>query len=257
MPLWGGKYLIKSEKNVRSFMITVILNSYKRAEYLPEQIKAIDNQSIKAKEIMVWSNKPEDQPQYNLDDLGVKAVYANHNFKFHGRFAFGLLAQTEYVAFFDDDTIPGPEWFKSCINEIEKEDLILGTTGVRYEGDAYDPHTKFGWNGVNNSKLEYVDLVGHAWFMKRSTLKYLWEEYPLSWENGEDIQLSGFAYKFGGIKTAVPPHLANNKESWGSTKGMILGNDKNASHWKSNHTPLRNKISSELIKGGYKKVIDR
>lgn len=240
-----------------SLMITVILNAYKRAEYLPKQIHAIKNQTIVPEEIMVWSNKPEEGAQYNLDDLGVKAVYANHNFKFHGRFAFGLLAQTEYVAFFDDDTIPGPKWFESCIKEIEKEELILGTTGVRYEGDAYDPHTKFGWNGVNNTNLEYVDLVGHAWFMKRSTLKYLWEEYPISWENGEDIQLSGFAYKYGNIKTAVPPHTPDNMEAWGSVEGMTLGNDKNASHWKKNHSPLRNKISSELMNNGYKKVISR
>jgi len=40
-------------------------------------------------------------------------------------------------------------------------------------------------------------------------------------------------------------------------KGMEYGNDNSASHWKSNHSPLRNKISSTLIKQGYKKVIDR
>jgi glycosyltransferase involved in cell wall biosynthesis len=74
-------------------MITVILNSYKRAQYLPEQIKAIREQSIPIDEIMVWSNKPEEGLQYNIDNLGVKVAYANHNFKFHGRFAFGLLAQ--------------------------------------------------------------------------------------------------------------------------------------------------------------------
>lgn len=235
--------------------ITVILNCYKRASYLPEQIQAINNQSIKPQDIMVWSNKPEEGTQYNVDELGVKAVYANHNFKFHGRFAFGLLAKTEYVAFFDDDTIPGPQWFENCLNYMG-EDLILGSTGVRYLGDAYAPHKKFGWNAENNIKLEYVDLVGHSWFMKRSTLQYLWYENPISWENGEDIQLSGFAYKYGGIKTAVPPHNPNDKSGWGSIKGE-LGFDQNASHWKSNHGELRNSISKTLMLGGYTKVIDR
>ena len=237
-------------------MITVVLNSYKRAQYLPEQIKAIREQSIPVDEIMVWSNKPEEGLQYNIDNLGVKVAYANHNFKFHGRFAFGLLARSEYVAFFDDDTIPGPKWFESCLKYSE-EDLILGSTGVKYLGDAYDPHEKYGWNGIKSNKLEDVDLVGHSWFMKRSTLKYLWEEDPISWENGEDIQLSGFAYKYGNIRTAVPPHTLDNREEWGSIKGDVYGNDENASHWKGNHSPLRNQISKTLMEQGYKKVIDR
>jgi glycosyltransferase involved in cell wall biosynthesis len=237
-------------------MITVILNSYKRSQYLPEQVKAIQNQTIPVEEIMVWSNKPEEGVQYNIDDLDIKAVYSNHNFKFHARFAFGLLAKTEYVAFFDDDTIPGPKWFESCLKH-STEDIILGSAGVKYLGDAYDPHEKYGWNGTKSSKLEYVDLVGHSWFMKRSTLRHLWAQDPISWENGEDIQLSGFSFLYGGIKTAVPPHTLNNQEEWGSIKGMEYGNDNSASHWKSNHSPLRNKISSTLIKQGYKKVIDR
>ena len=237
-------------------MITVILNSYKRANYLPEQIKAIKEQTVSIDEIMIWSNKPEEGIQYNLDDLGVKVAYANHNFKFHGRFAFGLLAKSKYVAFFDDDTIPGPKWFESCLKYSE-QDLILGSTGVRYLGDAYDPHEKYGWNGIKSDKLEYVDLVGHSWFMKRSTLKYLWQEDPISWENGEDIQLSGFAYKYGNIATAVPPHTLSNIEEWGSIKGEQYGNDQNASHWKSNHSPLRNQISNILMTNGYKKVLDR
>jgi glycosyltransferase involved in cell wall biosynthesis len=236
-------------------MITAILNCYKRAEYLPEQISAIKNQSFPVEEIMIWSNKPEEGEQYNLDNLGVKSAYANHNFKFHGRFAFGLLAKTEYVAFFDDDTIPGPKWFESCLDNM-KENLILGSTGVRYLGNAYTPHKKFGWNAENNTQLEYVDLVGHSWFMKRSTLQYLWYENPISWDNGEDIQLSGFAYKYGGIKTAVPPHPPENKDIWGSTKGEY-GFDSNASHWKSNHGDLRNYISKELMDNGYIKFIDR
>lgn len=237
--------------------ITVILNCYKRPEYLQEQILSIKNQTIPIKEIMIWSNRPEDNTQYNLDNLGVKVAYANYNFKFHARFAFGLLAQTEYVAFFDDDTIPGPKWFENCLKYIEKENLILGSSGVRYLENSYHPHIKIGWNGdINNKTLEYVDLVGHSWFMKRSTLQFLWYEDPISWENGEDIQLSGFAFKYGGIKTAVPPHDMEYTDSWGSVKGLY-GLDKHASHYKFNHSELRNNIVNSLITRGYIKVIDR
>ena len=238
-------------------MITVILNCYKRAEYLKEQIEAIKNQSVAPEEIMIWSNRPEEGQQYNLDDLGVKVAYSNTNMKFHARFAYGLLAKTEYVAFFDDDTIPGKDWFKNCLACMKTGNYILGSAGVRLEGDAYDPCKKVGWNGYLSNQLEMVDLVGHAWFMKRDTLKYLWQEYPISWENGEDIQLSAFAYMNGGIETAVPPHPDFNKDLWGSIKGYEKGDDKNASHWKSNHAPLRNQICKELSDRGYKRVLKR
>ena len=238
-------------------MITVILNCYKRPEYLQEQIEAIQNQTIKPQEVMVWYNKPEDSPQYDLSELGVKVVTCNHNFKFHGRFAFGLLAQTEYIAYFDDDTIPGKNWFKNCLGYMEEGNYILGTTGVRLEGSGYDPHKKYGWNGQRNNKLELVDLVGHAWFMRRDTLKHLWQEYPISWENGEDIQLSAFAYMYGNIETAVPPHPEDKPDMWGSITGYEKGNDKSASHWKSNHSPLRNQICNTLSDKGYNRVLKR
>lgn len=237
--------------------ITVILNCYKRPEYLKEQINAINNQSVKPEEIMIWYNKPEDKPQYDLTQLGCKVATCNHNFKFHGRFAFGLLAKTEYVAFFDDDTIPGVDWFKNCLEHIKDEDRILGSTGVLLQQDIYDGAKKIGWNGENNVTLKDVDLVGHAWFMKRNTLKYLWQEYPLSWENGEDIQLSSWAYQYAGIKTSVPPHPINDRNLWGSIRGMELGNDNNASWLKKNHFPLRNQIVNDVIKNGYKRVLKR
>jgi hypothetical protein len=135
--------------------------------------------------------------------------------------------------------------------------MILGTSGVLLQNDIYEGSKKIGWNGKHNDKLEYVDLVGHAWFMRKSTLRYLWEKTPLSWDNGEDIQLSSWAFQYGGIKTAVPPHPINNKKLWGSLKGNELGNDNKASWLKTNHTSLRNEIVNKIIKEGYIRVLKR
>ena len=230
-------------------MITVILNCYKRPEYLQEQIQAIKSQTIDVDDIWIWYNKPESGDQYDLSSLGCKVITCNHNFKFHGRFALGLLAKTKYVAFFDDDTIPGERWFENCLNTIEDGyNGILGTTGIYLHSDMYNPHQKYGWNSNlgGNAETVEVDLVGHAWFLERNWLQYMWKEYPISWENGEDIQLSAFSKIYGNIHTYVPPHPPNDQSLWGSTKGNY-GNDTNASHIKSNHTPLRNSIVNELI----------
>jgi GT2 family glycosyltransferase len=231
--------------------ITVILNCYKRPEYLKEQIEAIENQTIKPKEIWIWYNNPEDREQIDLsEEFGdYKIITSNHNFKFHGRFALGLLSQTEYVVFFDDDTIPGPRWFENCFNTLEKTgDAILGTAGVFFTGelDTYDygRHAKIGWNGGNYNEIRKVDLVGHSWFLRKENLKYLFYEEPMTWDNGEDIQLSYLALKHGNIETYVPPHPPENQDLWGSNKklGNLYGTDNNSSWKKGNHFKLRDEV---------------
>ena len=213
-------------------MITTILNCYKRVQYIEQQVQSIRNQTIPTEDIMIWYNKPENGDQYDLTSLGCKVVTCNYNFKFHGRFALGLLAKTEYVAFFDDDTLPEPRWFENCLDTINSGyDGILGASGVFLQKrDSYLPHSKVGWNGVNNDSVVEVDLVGHAWFMKKDYLRYLWYEEPLVWETGEDMQLSFLAQKHGDVKTYVPPHPKHDISGWGSTPmtGMKIGTDSSA-----------------------------
>ena len=241
-------------------MITVILNCYKRTDYLKEQIEAVRNQSIKPEDIWIWYNKPEDREQIELDAPGCKLVQCNHNFKFHGRFALGLLAQPPYVAFFDDDTIPSPRWFENCMNTIDQGcDGILGAIGVVLEGDAYAPNYKVGWD-FPNEKVHEVDLVGHAWFMHKDHLRYLWYEEPISWDNGEDMQLSYLALKHGGVRTYVPPHPKDNPDIWGNNPETATqyANDENANGFHvPSHFPLRQQIAHTYIKNGWNTVLTR
>lgn len=237
-------------------MITVILNCYKRAEYLTEQIEAIKNQTIVPEDIMIWYNKPDDSVQYDISDLGCKVATCNFNFKFHGRFAYGLLAKTKYVAYFDDDTIPGKQWFENCLHTIESGyNGILGSAGVKLLQSTYNPHQKIGWNNGGNECVEEVDLVGHAWFFERKYLSYLWSFDPLSWDNGEDIQLSAFSKILNNVKTYVPPHPSDNIEMWGSIRGNEYGNDSNASYKLTSHNTLRDTIVIQARKLGWQTVI--
>lgn len=242
-------------------MITVILNCYKRPQYLKEQISAIKNQTIAVDDIFIWYNKPEDMEQYDINDLGCKVAQCNHNFKFHGRFAFGLLAQTKYVAFFDDDTMPGSRWFENCLNTIESGyDGILGTSGVIIKNNEYSHTDKVGWNGQRLTEVTEVDLVGHSWFMERKHLSYLWYDEPISWENGEDMQLSYLAQKYGNVKTYVPPHPPTDQSLWGSmmSTGVKYGMDKNAhSIVRKNHIQERTRIVKSQIKNGWKLVLNK
>ncbi|MEC8677827.1 MAG: hypothetical protein VXX85_03125 [Candidatus Margulisiibacteriota bacterium] len=228
--------------------ITVILCAYDRPHVLEEQVKAIKAQSVPVHDIWLWYNKGE-KPQ--IDVPGLKVAMCNYNFKFFGRFAFAMLAQTEYVAIFDDDTIPGKNWFKHCLDHMSQLNGLLGTTGIQLQKKMYGNHIKVGWNGTNgnNETTEQVDLIGHAWFLKKEWLKYMWFEDPVSWDNGEDIHLSYSIKKFGKIESYVIPHPSNDLSVWGSTKGSDYGSDENAS-WKKHrnkHFQLRNKIVKDLI----------
>lgn len=238
-------------------MITTILNCYKRRQYLEEQVAAIRAQTVGGdSDIWIWYNKPEDGSTSPLPPgEKIKNIVCDHNFKFHGRFALGLLAQTKYLAYFDDDTIPAPKWFENCLRYADS-DIILGGSGVIFRGPRYTPNQKVGWNGIQSTELVDVDLVGHAWFFKRSLLKHLWNRNPISWKTGEDIQFSAWAYMDAGVKTAVPPHPSHDRDLWCSSKGMQYGNDSAASHW-SKTADSREQIAEQLQQMGYRKVIDR
>ena len=227
---------------------------------LERQIEAIKNQSIpvKSENIHVWYNDGEGAKQFYPKDADIRTYTCNWNTKFFGRFTVPLLVKTEYVAMFDDDTIPQKDWLKNCLHTIGNPETngILGGTGVILRAKSYDPFDKFGWNGTHSDVAQRVDLVGHAWFFRQEWAKYLWYEKPYTWNNGEDIMFSYLAQKHGGINTFVPPHPENNKDLWSSDFkiGNEVGNDANASWLKGGHYGERNNICIYCINNGWKTV---
>jgi len=238
-------------------VITAILNGYNRPQNIPKQIEALRNQTIPPTEILLWYNQGS-EPPFKVDS-SIKAAYCNHNFKYHGRFAFALLAKTKYVALFDDDTIPGKKWFENCLNTSKTYPGILGSTGIVLLDAKYHPNKVIGWNSHKSNHTIEVDLVGHAWFMERKHLTYLWYEDPISWENGEDIQLSYLAQKYGGVRTFVPPHPVNQEDLWGSIQGRELGTDSFASYKLRGieFTHERDEIVRKSVENGWGLVKDR
>lgn len=200
--------------------ITVILTGYKRPQHFNEQIKSIKNQTIKAKEIILWVNNPDfDFGDTNLQDVTV--IKSNKNFGVWARFSCALLANTKYVCVFDDDTIPGNRWFENCYETMKQFDGLLGTIGVVFNENSqfYDVKYRIGWDKPIN-EVSKVDIVGHSWFFKKEWLQYLWKLQPIFDENeqlvcGEDIGFSCALQKVG-IDTFVPPHPPGHHEFFGS-----------------------------------------
>lgn len=243
--------------------ISVILNVYKRPYSLERQIQAIKNQTIKvdSSDIHVWFNNPEDAKviQTLPIDKNIKVYQCNYNTKFFGRFTLPLICKTKYIAMFDDDIIPGERWLENCVNSIQTQDGIYGGSGIYLQADSYLPHTKIGWNQVNNDKITEVDLVGHAWFFRKEHAKFMWLEEPPSWDNGEDMFFSYIAQK-NNVKTFVPPHPKNDISLWSNNPRLDnnMGRDANAhSLANPNHLSQRNNIVKTLINKGWKRVQNR
>ena len=228
--------------------ISVILTAYKR-DYFDEQIRAIKSQTIKPVDIYLWQNGNF----INIDRLrkqGIKLIKSDINFKFHGRFAFALLMQTDYVAIFDDDTIPGPGWFENCLNLSRQKNCIVGQNGR-----SYSPSQKkyLGVKGFNDyvATPEKADLVGHCWFFKKEWLKYMWRQIPFSYDNGEDIHFCLCAKIFGNIDSYVAGQSTYHNR--GSLK-QELSSDQHASYKISNHQPTRIFIAESFMKLGWKPI---
>ena len=235
--------------------ITTILNGFRRPQHIQMQIDHILNQSVKLEEIWLWRNHHED---WNIDLSVLKGVDkycdSNYNWKYFGRFTLAMMAQTEFVAFFDDDTIPGSMWFENCLDTHSKVNGILGGVGlVHKDKNQYAANSRFGWPSHNN-EIEKVDLVGHAWFVKKDYLRYVWLEEPVTYDTGEDMHLSYICQKYGGIETFVPPHPVDNLQMSSSLYGYEFGVDDKTDSV-VNHAkfkPLRNNTFKEYINRGWK-----
>jgi hypothetical protein len=210
-------------------MITVILNGFRRPQNLTLQMEALEKQTVKPTEVLVWYNHPGDEP-VNRDIIErYDTCYSRKNFGVWSRFFLGFNASNPYVCVFDDDTIPGSKWLENCLNTMEKREGLLGTNGMRWidtNKSYYDSRfDRVGWHS-QNKEIEEVDIVGHSWFFKREWLSYFTRELHDPVENklhGEDMHFSYMLQKYANIPTLVPPHPIDDIEMWGSTRGIELG----------------------------------
>jgi hypothetical protein len=234
--------------------ITVVLNGYKRAQHFQLQLDAINNQTMKPEEILLWQNYGD-----NFDPrLTINTTHAscNKNLGVWARFAYALNANTEYICVFDDDTIPGKKWLENCYNTIQKYDGLLGTIGVKFlSKEAYHPTERIGWANPNE-KVEEVDIVGHSWFFRREWLSTFWRELPDLNQSklvGEDIHFSYTLKKYLNKKTYVPPHPKNNQDMWGSVPytAWAIGQDAAAISMNSGNMKIMSDTYVSYVKKGF------
>ena len=195
--------------------VDIIINTYKRHDLLLEQLSAIRSQSVPIGEIYVWNNGKKIDEKIQ----GVHIVNSPKNFGVWSRFFFALNCKAEFIAIFDDDTVPGRRYFENCFKCFSEFPGIYGTRGLRFlSNNRYAPYHQYGWMEPNENLIE-VDIVGHNWFFKKEWLPHFFHEFDSDQSNmlaGEDIHLSYALQCRLGVKTYVPPHPVSDQELWGS-----------------------------------------
>lgn len=200
--------------------ITAVVNIYKRPHLLLEQINSIKNQSVPPECIFILNNgnKEIDLSEYRNDHL-FKIFDCNFNTGVWTRFLISQLAKSEYICIFDDDTIPGSNWFKNCLESMNQKEALYGTIGVIFQdGQNYRHLKRYGWDN-NNIVSTPVDIVGHSWFFKKKWVSVLLREPDKinKYINvGEDMTFSYMLQKYANIATYVPPHPRNDLSLFGS-----------------------------------------
>ena len=234
--------------------ITVILTVYQRSEYIQKQVDALRAQTVPPDEIWVWCNS-SDKLIPDVSAIVDRVIISNSNYKFWGRFALASMARTTHVALFDDDILPQPKWIENCLNVYANgTEGILGGSGPLLEPTGgYSSKNKIGWNGHHLDEIAQVDLACQTWFFKKTYLKYMWFEDPLTWENGEDIHFSYMALKHGGLKTWVPPHPESEPERWSCRPdfGKSVGRTKDAVYKSAGHHDIRDGIVENYRRDGW------
>jgi len=246
--------------------VTVILNVYKRLDYLEDQLESIRNQTVPT-DIWIDYTVPEGESMYDLTEIAPDAkitIHVNQNFHHIGRFYHAFNSQTPYIFIIDDDIIPGNNYIQHCLDTMEQVgDCVLTTYGLILNPriPKYDPIKRFGWhnllsNGLGFKSPQKVDMAGHSWFFKKSTLKYITYEDPIVQNNGEDLHFSYCCNKYGNLPIIVPSHEKNKPENLGCdiVKGIKYGNDNHATWKKKDHQTLRDSIVKHQIENGWKLV---
>jgi len=215
---------IKKIRDEQIKSISVVLNTYKRLEHLDEQIQSIINQTVRPIQIIIWNNSEKYLENISKYEIPIIVFNSTKNMGVWSRFFASFNCKGEYIAFFDDDTIPGNKWFENCLNCMKEKEGLYGTTGYRF-GSSYFHFERIGWlAGCDN--IEEVDIIGHAWFLKKKWMTYYVNDLPPIDEYllmGEDIHLSYTFFKYGNIKTYVARQPLNEKDLLGSTKGLEYG----------------------------------
>ena len=223
--------------------LLVVLTQYKR-NHLENQLKAINNQTIKPNYLLVFQN------ENHLDITHLKEKYefihikSDYNTKYFGRFASCFTFPVDVCMVLDDDIIPGNNCLKNYMQQCLQLNSIIGGNG------------RFGINNKNKHKFHkppdvgvrnnncLVDFVGHIWCFKKEWLHYMFSIKPFTYDTGEDMHLCFTSKVLGNINSYTARQI--NKNDMSDIFYNRLATDKHSS-FKVTKPELRSNVEKYFI----------
>lgn len=183
--------------------LTVLLTVFKR-DHLAMQLKSLWRQSVVPREIVVYHDCDYRRiPKKRLIHAGISVTENSSNTRFHGRFAYLLNAQTEWVMVWDDDIVPGKYCIESYLQQAEALDGIVGGMGRMARTNPLEKQLIHPPDvGVRENPV-LADFVGHMWLFRQELLFQMFSVKPATYETGEDMHLC-FSAK---LRSGVPSFI--------------------------------------------------
>lgn len=235
--------------------VGIVQTVYKRPHLFAAQRLALLGQSVRPSQSVVWVNaNPGNEELAIDDDMPTGFFAASPNAGVWPRFRAGLDLQTDFVAIFDDDTIPGSRWLEHCLASFEKQKGLIGAAGVIFPGGKREPR----WYARANRfqvrdayPLIPCDIVGHCWFCPTDWLRYFAGEARTSQFDtcGEDYHLAWAVQKYVGVGCYVP-EVPEDRAFWGTLKPE-LGSDDVALYRQPGEEKKKAEAHAKLVKAGW------
>jgi hypothetical protein len=216
-----------------SYALTVVVAFHKRPGVVKRLLNALVSSSHKPAAIwLTWFASPAASEiaakvaefQKENADLSIPLFTASGNMAlgYWGRFQIGLQVRTPWVAFLDDDCIPGQHFLRNTFH-IAMLGPYTGVFGVK--GHRASPMTDWDAHGPvqRTTVLKEVDVVGGMWFMRSEHVRYMFWQGPQTWNTGEDITLCYNMRVYGGMRCyAMPANYSDPRSMGVSTDYMKL-----------------------------------
>lgn len=146
--------------------VTVIIPNFNGFSYLPDCIKALEEQTMQDFEVLVVDNGSTDESAQWLREKQIPTVFLEENTGFSGAVNIGIKkSSTPYVILLNNDTKAGPDYVKELVRAIEKSPRIFSVSSKMIQmynpelmDDAGDMYSILGWayqRGVGQSEKKY------------------------------------------------------------------------------------------------------
>ncbi|MDE2101138.1 MAG: glycosyltransferase family 2 protein [Patescibacteria group bacterium] len=234
--------------------IGVLISSHARPHTLRPQLAAIDAQTVKPSEIVIFhDHAPGVQPDTEAM-RGRRVVATNWQSGVWNRFAFCLWGfSAEFICVFDDDTIPAPRFLEHLWTQWHERPALYGVNGVIFPTGQRNPREYCGRELVQGETE--CDIVGHAWFFHRILLETAatLERCPGVSTAGEDYHLA-FAAQTIGSPVLTPVNAL--PTTLGSTR-PDLGTDDKALYRQPGEEEKKQRVHEFYVAQGWKTLYHR